>query len=67
MMPQDFYIVTDPNEDICYKHVTCAKCFITSECTPHNDFYFTPLWDGEGRVCEGCFNSLVYDHLNRKK
>ena len=39
--------------------LTCARCGETSECTPWNDFYTTPFWDGPGRVDEKCFRELV--------
>lgn len=52
--------------DIRYTMMTCAKCGETHQCTPANDFYKTPLWDGEGRVCERCFNKLMYSKANIK-
>lgn len=51
----------DPEaEDVRYKEVTCAKCGETGTCTPYNDYFTTPLWDGEGRLCERCFQKLLH-------
>jgi hypothetical protein len=42
-----------------WEQVTCAKCGESGDCTPWSDYYTTPLWDGDGRVCEKCFGLLV--------
>lgn len=46
-----------------WEAVTCARCGETGECTPRSDYYTSPLWTGEGRVCEGCFQVLVREHF----
>jgi len=54
-------------EDPRWSQVTCAKCGETGQCTPWNDYYETPLWDGEGRVCESCFKPMVWAHMRRDR
>jgi len=44
--------------------VTCASCGESGPCTPWSDYYVTPLLEGGGRVCEGCFGRLVREHLS---
>lgn len=48
-----------PGTDIRWATVTCARCGETGQCTPWSDYYETHLWDGDGRVCEACFHTLI--------
>lgn len=49
-----------------WERVTCAKCGETGWCTPWSDYYVTPLWDGDGRLCERCFGGLVAQHMRER-
>ena len=47
--------------------LTCARCGFTGPCTPWSDYYETHLWEGEGRVCEACMNSLASQELRKQR
>lgn len=46
-----------------WEQVTCGSCGETGLCTPWSDYYETPLFDGDGRVCEQCFQRLVVQYM----
>ena len=53
-------------KDVRYLWVTCGRCGVKKQCTPDFDYYETPLWPGEGLVCENCMEMLVSEELRRK-
>lgn len=45
-------------ENVRNQILTCARCGRVHECTPWFDFYITPLWADNARVCEMCYREL---------